>query len=256
MKKKKTLKIIKDLLLLFLLLIAPILLYNYFIKGTNNFVKLAVIGEEHHVIPDFSFVNQYNDTITNDYYQDKIYIANFFFTSCPTICPTMIYNMKYMQEELSIFPDIEFISHTVDPLNDTPDRLLDYVRSMRIKDDNWNFVTGSKDSIYKIAPYYLASASEDEIAPGGFLHSQNIVIIDKEGRVRSGYKNFVCEECGDVSKNSKLECPTTGKINTYRGNVLGGYDGLKEHVIKDMIKDVKTLLAEYHEEKTVERHAK
>ena len=86
----------------------------------NNFVKLAIIGGDDHKIPSYKFINQNGDTIDNSHYNNHIYIADFFFTKCPTICPVMTYNMKYIQKELSIYPNIKFLSHTVDPENDTP----------------------------------------------------------------------------------------------------------------------------------------
>ncbi|MAO71478.1 MAG: hypothetical protein CMD02_03085 [Flavobacteriales bacterium] len=239
--------------LLLLLLIVPFLVYKYVSKGTNNFVKLAVIGSEGHQIPDFAFLNQSNDTITNADYDNYIYIADFFFTRCPTICPVMTYNMKYIQKKLNIYPGVKFLSFTVDPENDTPEVLREYIKSMRINDENWNFLTGSKDSIYSIANSYFAHASEDSTQPGGYSHSGQLILVDKEGRVRSGYSNFVCRECGDVSKKSLMTCPTTGKNFTYEGNPVGTYDGTKDHIIKDLIKDVKTLLAEYHNNPKIER---
>ena len=240
-------------ILLILLLIVPFKVYEFISSGTNNFIKLAIIGDENHKIPSYKFVNQNSDTIDNSHYDDHIYIADFFFTRCPTICPVMTYNMKYIQKELSIYPNIKFLSHTVDPENDTPEVLKDYIKSMRINDSNWNFVTGNKDSIYKIANSYFAHASKDSTQPGGFSHSGQFIVVDKEGRVRSGYTNFVCSECGDVSKKSKMECPTTGKKHTYEGNPVGTYDGTKDHIIKDLIKDVETLLAEYHNIPKIER---
>ena len=239
--------------LLLLLLIVPFLIYKYVSKGTNNFVKLADIGDDDHHIPEFTFLNQNNDTITNADYDDYIYIADFFFTRCPTICPVMTYNMKYIQKKLKIYPGVKFLSFTVDPENDTPEVLREYIKSMRINDENWNFLTGNKDSIYSIANSYFAHASKDSTQPGGYSHSGQLILVDKEGRVRSGYSNFVCKVCGDVSKKSLLTCPTTGKNFTYEGNPVGTYDGTKDHIIKDLIKDVKTLLAEYHNNPKIER---
>ena len=86
-------------------------------------MKLSFVGPENHVIPDFSFVNQNNELITNDDYRGNIYVANFFFTSCPTICPIMTYNMRIVQQRLSVYPNIKFLSHSIDPKNDTPERL-------------------------------------------------------------------------------------------------------------------------------------
>jgi protein SCO1/2 len=94
-------KTIKKFGLLFILLVLPYLMYNYIAKGENNFVKLAVIGAEGHKIPAFSFTNQDSVTITNADYDDNIYIANFIFTTCPTICKRMTINMRIIQDKLS-----------------------------------------------------------------------------------------------------------------------------------------------------------
>ena len=215
---------VKKWVLLFVLLVLPFMIYTgCFKSASNNFATLAVIGQEGHTIPEFSFINQNKDTITNEDYDGNIYIANFIFTTCPTICPAMTINMRYIQHELSKYPNIKFLSHTVNPNYDTPEILKQYATKWMIDESNYNFVTGYKEEIYKIAESYFVNASEDELAPGGFLHSEYLVIVDKEGRVRSG-----------IDKN---------------GNVLGVYDGTKDFVIKDLIKDVKVLLAEYHQDK-------
>jgi len=240
--------------LLFALLVLPYLVYTFLSKGENNFVKLAVIGEEGHQIPPFSFLNQDSVIVTNADYEGNIYIANFIFTTCPTICPTMTINMRYIQSELKIYPNIKFISHTVNPEYDTPSVLKQYAKRMRIDESNFNFATGTKDAIYDVARSYFVNASEDELAPGGFLHSEYLVIIDKEGRVRSGYSNFICDFCQSTSKKSTVACSSCGNENTMKGNPVGSYDGTKDFVIKDMIKDIKTLMAEYHEDAKVERY--
>jgi len=240
--------------LLFVLLVLPYLAYNYLSRGENNFIKLAVIGEGDHRIPPFSFLNQNRDTITNAHYEDNIYIANFIFTTCPTICPTMTINMRYIQSELSIYPNIKFLSHTVNPEYDTPERLKEYARKMRIDESNFDFVTGPKEDIYEIARSYFVNAQEDELAPGGFLHSEYLVIVDREGRVRSGYSNFICSGCSISSKKPDLDCSGCGPDSKVVGNPIGSYDGTKDFVIKDMIKDIKTLMAEYHEDARVEKY--
>lgn len=245
---------LKKWVLLFSLLALPFLVYTYVSKGENNFVKLAVIGEEGHEIPPFSFLNQDSLVVTNADYEGNIYIANFIFTTCPTICPTMTINMRYIQDKLKIYPNVKFLSHTVNPEYDTPSILKQYARRMRINESNFNFVTGDKEEIYDVAMSYFVNASEDSIAPGGFLHSEYLVIIDKEGRVRSGYSNFMCDFCQTTSKKSTVGCPSCGKENAMKGNPVGSYDGTKDFVIKDMIKDVKTLIAEYHEDAKVKRH--
>ncbi len=210
--------------LLFLLLVLPALMYFYLTRGYNNFIKLEIIGEADYSIDDFSFINQDNDTITRDSLLGSIYVASFFFTSCPTICPTMTRNMSYLQDKLSVYPNIRFLSHTVDPDNDTPEKLSDYVNLMHQQNisidlSNWDFVTGDKDKLYESAANYFVNASIDSLAPGGFLHSEYFILVDKQARVRSGI---------DIN-----------------GNVVGAYDGTNEAQMKDLINDINVLMAEY-----------
>jgi protein SCO1/2 len=127
---------------------------------------------------------------------------------------------------------------------------------MRLNLENWNLVTGDKIEIYTIAESYLLSANSDSSAPGGFLHSQSFVIVDKEGRVRSGYSNFICQFCGESSTKAKIACPACRKEKALIGNPVGKYDGTQDYVLKELIKDVKTLLAEYHEDAKVVRDVK
>ena len=222
---KKIAASIGTLTVLFLILLGPALVNNLFvIKGYNNFITLDIIGKEGHDIPEFSFTNQYDETIEGDDLKGNIYIANFFFTSCPTICPVMTKNMAYVQSQLDVYPNIKFVSHTVDPSNDTPQKMLEYVSIMKRKNvnidlKNWHFLTGKKEEIYEIAKSYFVNVSEDELAPGGFLHSEYFVLVDKDGRVRSGVDND--------------------------NNVVGVYDGTNEAQMMDLIDDVKVLLAEY-----------
>ena len=215
---------LEKITLLFLLLVLPAIMYFYLTRGYNNFIKLEVIGEVDYSIDNFSFINQDNEIITKDSLIGSIYVANFFFTSCPSICPTMTRNMSYLQDKLRVFPNIRFLSHTVDPDNDTPERLLSYVSLMKknnisIDLSNWDFVTGDKDKLYQSAGNYFVNASVDSLAPGGFLHSEYFVLIDKQGRVRSG-----------IDKN---------------GNAVGAYDGTNEVQMKDLINDINVLMAEY-----------
>ena len=137
--------------LLFILLVLPFIVYTYISKGQNSFIELAVIGEKGHKIPPFSFLNQDSVIVTNSDYDGNIYIANFIFTTCPTICPTMTINMRYIQNKLKIYPNIKFLSHTVNPEYDSPSILKEYAKRMRIDESNFNFVTGDKNEIYEIA---------------------------------------------------------------------------------------------------------
>ena len=225
---------VTSVFILLIILALPLGIYKIITTGSNNFIKLDIVGEKDpltnkdHTIADFSFVNQYGDMVNNNSMNGNIYIADFFFANCPSICPIMTKNMAYVQKTLSKevkSQKVKFLSYTVDPKNDTPDRFLQYIEEMRQKNvfidlENWDFVTGDKEDIYNIAKSYFVNVSPDSLAPGGFLHSEYFVLIDKEGRVRSG----------------------TDKS----GNVVGVYDGTNEAQIKDLIKDVKVLMAEYH----------
>ena len=161
--------------ILFLLLIFPSLVYFYVTRGYNNFINLEIVGGESHKIDNFSLINQNNQIVNNDSLSGNIYVANFFFTNCPNICPVMTKNISYLQSNLKVYPNIKFVSYTVDPVNDTPERFLEYIEEMRIKNinidlKNWDFLTGEKDEIYKLAMSYFANAKEDSIAPVSYTH--------------------------------------------------------------------------------------
>ena len=230
-------KTITTIIILVLLLVVPPIIYSYVTKGYNNFIKLEVVGEKDelgndHMINDFSFINQDGYVVNNDRMLGNIYVADFFFTTCPTICPVMTKNMAYVQEKLKVYPELRFLSHTVNPKTDTPERFLEYIEEMRqnnimIDLNNWDFVTGEKDEIYEIAKSYFVNVSPDSLAPGGFLHSEYFVLVDKEGRVRSGIDKA--------------------------GNVLGVYDGTNDAQMKDLVNDVKVLMAEYKRPKKTKR---
>ena len=230
-------KTITTIIILVLLLVVPPIIYSYVTKGYNNFIKLEVVGEKDelgndHMINDFSFINQEGYVVNNDSMLGNIYVADFFFTTCPTICPVMTKNMAYVQEKLKVYPELRFLSHTVNPTIDTPERFLEYIEEMRqnnimIDLNNWDFVTGEKDEIYEIAKSYFVNVSPDSLAPGGFLHSEYFVLVDKEGRVRSGIDKA--------------------------GNVLGVYDGTNDAQMKDLVNDVKVLMAEYKRPKKTKR---
>ena len=230
-------KTITTIIILVLLLVVPPIIYSYVTKGYNNFIKLEVVGEKDelgndHMINDFSFINQDGYVVNNDSMLGNIYVADFFFTTCPTICPVMTKNMAYVQEKLKVYPELRFLSHTVNPKTDTPERFLEYIEEMRqnnimIDLNNWDFLTGEKDDIYEIAKSYFVNVSPDSLAPGGFLHSEYFVLVDKEGRVRSGIDKA--------------------------GNVLGVYDGTNDAQMKDLVNDVKVLMAEYKRPKKTKR---
>lgn len=154
------------------------------------FGQREVVGTDtvYHTIAPFSFVDQDSTEITNTTFKDKIYVADFFFTSCRTICPIMKSQMFRVYEVIKDMPDVLLLSHTIDPEYDTVALLHDFAERLEVESKNWHFVTGVKDSIYKIAQTsYFATAMEDKSEPDGFIHSGAFLLIDKVGRIRGKY---------------------------------------------------------------------
>lgn len=164
----------------------------------------------YHTIPDFSFTNQDGEEVTQDTFKDKIYIADFFFTTCPTICPIMKTQMLRVYEKYEDNPEVLILSHTIDPTYDTVEVLYEFADRLGVSSDTWHFVTGDQDEIYEIGQEsYMVTAREDPDEPGGYLHSGAFLIIDKQRRIR------------------------------------GIYDGTKPEKVDILMKDVDILLKEY-----------
>jgi protein SCO1 len=122
-------------------------------------------------IPDFQFVNQDSQVVTQDDYKGKIYVADFFFTSCPTICPVMKTQMLRLHKRFKNNADVKILSHTIDPRHDTVGVLKDYASRLQVDSKQWNFVTGNREVLIHAQKGYLVSALEDKDAAGGFVHS-------------------------------------------------------------------------------------
>lgn len=143
---------------------------------------------KYHTIGDFELYNQNGDTITQEFYQDKIYIADFFFTTCVTICPIMTDHMLQIQEKIKDDPEIFLLSHTVFPKTDSVPVLKTYAMEKGVRDEKWNLVTGKKKEIYDLArKSYLASKSDGNGGPYDVIHTENFVLVDKEKRIRGFY---------------------------------------------------------------------
>jgi protein SCO1 len=142
----------------------------------------------YHTIAPFAFVDQDSSLVTNETFKKKIYVADFFFTSCRTICPKMKTQMLRIYDSIQNDPEVLILSHTIDPKHDTVALLHDFADRLGVKTDKWHFVTGNKDSIYNIAQTsYFATAMEDKSEPDGFIHSGAFLLIDKEQRIRGKY---------------------------------------------------------------------
>lgn len=168
--------------------------------------------------PNFSFTNQDNETITEDFYKDKVYLVEFFFTSCPTICPIMNENMVEIQNEFLQDTRFGVASFSIDEINDTPEVLKQHAKDLGAVHPNWNFFSGTQKDIFALASNYNMYVGTNNDAPGGFEHSGLFALIDKNGVIRSRIDDF--------------------------GNPIVYYDGTSDEGVKMLKEDIKKLLAE------------
>ncbi len=151
--------------------------------------------KKYHTIANFSLTNQNGKTITQDFYRDKIYVADFFFTTCPTICPIMTENMVYLQSQIANDKDVLLLSHSVTPEVDSVAQLKKYALEKGVIDKKWNLVTGEKKQIYELArKSYLAVKDDGDGGPFDMIHTENFILIDKERRIRGTYDGTSKEE--------------------------------------------------------------
>lgn len=145
-------------------------------------------------IKDFSFIDQDSAIVTNQTFENKIYVADFIFLSCPTICPKMNFELNTVYKTFKNNPEVNFLSHTIDPERDSIKKLKQYSTAIEAN-KNWHFVTGNKDSIYKIATEsYFATAYKDAKEPGGYVHSGGFLLVDKNRFIRGVYDGTNPEE--------------------------------------------------------------
>lgn len=169
--------------------------------------------------PKFSLTNQNNKTITNADYDGKVYVLEFFFSTCPTICPKMNAHLIDIQKQFKGLKDFGVASITINPENDTPEVLKQHAADLGITAENWHFLTGEKEYIYKIANKgFNMYAAQNNKANGGFEHSGLFALIDKNGEIRCRKDDF--------------------------GNPILYYDGLEKSGIKAITEDIKLLLQE------------
>jgi protein SCO1/2 len=155
--------------------------------------------KKYHKIAPFKLVNQNGDTITQADYTGKIYVADFFFTTCPTICPIMTENMMLVQEEFKNDPEVMILSHSVTPEIDTVEVLKKYAIKKGVIDAKWNLVTGDRKQIYDLArKSYLAAKENKYGGEYALVHTENFLLVDKEGRLRS--RSYDGTDVEDVKK--------------------------------------------------------
>jgi protein SCO1/2 len=196
-----------------------LILLSIFLSCTAKQDKLPYLGhkriengkEIYHKIRPYSFLNQDSTIITNDSLKNVVYIADFFFVSCPSICPKVAKQMLKLHDEFKTNNKVRLVSFTIDPKRDTVGRLKEYANNLEVKSDKWLFLTGDKYFTLDLANDFFVAALEDPSAPGGFDHSGKIILVDKSGHVRS-----FCE-------------------------------GTEPETLPKFIEDVKTLLKEYEQ---------
>lgn len=187
------------------LLLALILTLLIGCNQSQNEAKLPIYGNTiyeatdtiYHTIADFRLVDQDSVWITNETFAGKVYVSDFFFTSCPTICPVMKQQMLRVYEKFETNDQVAILSHTIDPTYDTAPVLKDYAGKLGVNTNKWKFVTGDSDYIYDLGETsYMVMTDEDEEAEGGFIHSGAFLLVDKERQIRGVYDGTVEEQVG------------------------------------------------------------
>lgn len=196
-----------------LVILFPVIFWLVLVRGHNNFRKLPVIGPfeisvngdtVYHTIPHFELTNQEGKIISDKSTEGNIYVANFFFSTCKTVCPKMNEQVHRVQEAFKDIKDIHILTFTVDPDNDTVAALAEYAKKMNADNSKWWFLTGPKDSIYQLAREgFLVPASLGETA-NDFFHSQDLILIDKEKRMRGIYDGTVPAEVDTLIDEIKV----------------------------------------------------
>lgn len=169
------------------------------VKNSDGTSRVDTIYQ---TIPDFRFLNQDSVYITNENFKNGIYIADFFFTSCSTICPTMHRNMKTIFDQYKGNSNVRFLSHTIDFKYDKPSVLKKYAQKLGVDGSQWQFAYGSKDSVYRLAERsYLVAVMEDTTAKDGYVHQGWLVLIDQQRRIRGAYDGTNPEQVAKLMKD-------------------------------------------------------
>lgn len=165
-----------------------------------------------HMVKNFAFVDQDSVIVTNETFNNQVYVADFFFTTCPTICPKMKKQMLRVYNEYENNPEVGILSHTIDPKHDTVAVLRDFAERLGVSSNKWHFVTGDQDDIYEISESsYMVTAASDPNEPGGYIHSGAFLLVDKERRIRGVYDGTVPEQVDLLIKDiDKLLKETQG----------------------------------------------
>jgi len=165
----------------------------------------SVIDTVYQTIPAFKYINQYGDSTGSKNLDGKIYVADFFFTSCPSICPIMQRNMLNVYNAFKDNADFKIISFTIDPKHDSVPVLKNYADKLGVTGNSWWFLRGDRDSVYRIASNsYLVGVSQDSTAAGGYVHQGYFVLVDKQKRVRGSYDGTDMKQVSQLIDDIKI----------------------------------------------------
>ena len=168
----------KKKIILLILIVAGVLASLYYFQNQSKKKLFEVMN-----VPDFEFIDQNREMISNEMMLGKVYVVEFFFTNCPTICPVMNQNLKEIGKEIN-HPDFGVISITIDPKRDTPEKLKIHAERLKIDNPNWHFLTGNRDEIYELSKKFNIYVGEDETTAEGLNHSGKLALVDKNGKIR------------------------------------------------------------------------
>lgn len=188
--------------MLLLILVIPVLIYLflqgfgsnsyaipiYYEDGVKSSLASCEFSQGQHFIPDFEMISQANDKITDDIMNNKISVVDFFFTSCPDICPIMSSELDRVKEIFKEQPGVQILSFTVDPAYDTPEVLSNYAKDFNADPHQWKFLTGEKEDIYSLARCgFLLPVEDGDGSKADFIHSEKIILVDGQKRIRGYY---------------------------------------------------------------------
>jgi len=179
------------------------------ILGSREPVTTEVNGETvtdtvYHSIPDFEFLNQDSLPITEKTFENSIYVADFFFTSCPSICPIMHRNLLNVYKKYKDNPEVMFLSHSIDTKYDTPSVLKSYAEKLGVSGNQWQFASGTKETIYGISPAYMVFTEENDQVAGGFEHQGWFILVDKDRHIRGAYNGTDEKEVAKLMKDMDI----------------------------------------------------
>lgn len=200
-----------------LLIFIPVVFITWYLfraQEDKPITHLAYFGPKHalkvndttyHFIPDFEFTNQFNKKVTQETLKNKIYVTEYFFTTCQSICPVMNTNLERVYKEFKDEPDFMIVSHTVDPEMDSVPVLMEYAKKHGVISNKWLFLTGEKSKLYSLARKgYLLNAEEGNGDADDFIHTQNFALIDKDKHIRGFYDGTDSLEINRLIQDVKL----------------------------------------------------